>query len=255
MCKIYITTSVFGKREVLENGQEFYLPVIAKLGANGVEIREELMREEDISLKQLRTILEKENLECVYSSPAAIWREDEELNKEVINSTVLKAIELGAKIVKFSLGNCKITQSSMKELKKTIQELKVEENNLFFTVENDQTSCGGNLNKLRQFFKASEEYKLPIKMTFDVGNWNWTNENPVKAAEELSNYVAYIHFKHVELNDGKLNTLPLPEDLDAIWRTVLLKLPQNVMRAIEFPVVGEDFEKEISKYVKLLKEV
>lgn len=254
MKDVYITTSAFGQREVLKNGQVYYIPIIAAAGGRGVEIREELFRENDITLKKLGKIIEKENLECVYSAPVTLWNESGELDKVAIHSTVLKALQVGAKIVKFSLGNYKYSHSSMRELQNMIDELDIEDHNLLFTVENDQTGYGGNLNNLKQFFKACEEYKLPIKMAFDIGNWNWTKENPIKAAEALGKYVVYIHFKHVECNEGILNTLPLPEDLNANWRIVLSRLPQDVIRTIEFPVLGKDLRSETTKYVRLLTE-
>lgn len=255
MNPIYITTSAFGTKEVLDKGQKFYVPVIAEAGAKGVEIREELIKEDDISLDELSEIIKKEDLECVYSAPVTVWNENGELNKEVIYSTVAKAIKLRAKIVKFSLGNLNFSNPDIKVLKKITQELNLEKHNLKFTVENDQTSYGGNLNNLCEFFNLCDNYEVPISMTFDVGNWNWTKEDPIKAAKKLSKYVVYIHFKHVELRNEQLITLPLPEESDASWRNVMKNLPEDAIKAIEFPIAAENLKKETAKYVELLSKI
>lgn len=254
MKDVYITISAFGQGEVLRNGQEYYIPISAAAGVDGIEIREELIRENDITLEKLRKIIEKENLECAYSAPVTLWNKAGELDKVTIYSTVEKALQVGARIVKISLGNYRHSNLDMRTLKDIMDELNIKMQNLLFTIENDQTSYGGNLSNLKQFFRDCEEYGLPIKMTFDIGNWNWTNENPIEAAEALGKYVVYIHFKHVECGESMLNTLPLPEDLNAEWRNILSKLPQDVIRTIEFPILGEDLTDETSKYVKLLAE-
>ncbi|MBC2581890.1 sugar phosphate isomerase/epimerase [Clostridium sp. DJ247] len=250
---VYITTSAFGTKQVCDKGQQFYIPVIAKSGANGVEIREELITERDIPLGTLREVVKKERLECIYSAPVSLWKENGELNRELIWSVVSKAIELEAKIVKFSLGNFKDNVSNIEALQRVIGQLETEKYNLTLTIENDQTSYGGNLYNLHYFLKQCEKYNIPISMTFDVGNWNWTNEDPIEAAEKLSKYVVYIHFKHVDRDRTQLNTVPLPEAPNAIWRKVLAKLPQDALRAIEFPITGINLEEETIKYVTLLK--
>lgn len=253
MKSVYITTSAFGAKQVYDKGQQFYIPIIAKSGANGVEIREELMTERDIPLYTLRELVRREKLGCIYSAPVSLWKESGKLNKELICSVVSKAIELEAKIVKFSLGNFKDNISNIEALQRVIGQLEIEKYNLVLTVENDQTSCGGSLYNLHYFLKKCEEYNIPISMTFDVGNWKWTNEDPIKAAEILSKYVVYIHFKHVEVDKTQLNTVPLPESVNAIWRKVLTNLPQDALRAIEFPIIGMNLEEETTKHVALLK--
>jgi hypothetical protein len=67
-----------------------------------------------------------------------------------------------------------------------------------------------------------------------MGNWVYCGEDAMAVAELLSEYVVYIHCKHVELRVAELATLPLPRELDASWRELLRRLPSNALRAIEF---------------------
>jgi sugar phosphate isomerase/epimerase len=61
------------------------------------------------------------------------------------------------------------------------------------TVENDPTASGGTLQRLRSFFENCTRKGIPIRMTFDIGNWSWSGENVFEAAEALADYVVYLH--------------------------------------------------------------
>jgi hypothetical protein len=56
MNHVFVTTSAFGAEDVLKRGQAFYFPIIAKVGGNGVEVREELFSQKDNSLKELGSL-------------------------------------------------------------------------------------------------------------------------------------------------------------------------------------------------------
>lgn len=252
MNHVFITTSAFGVEEVLKRGQAFYFPIIAQSGGSGVEVRGELFSEKDSSLKELGRLIEQKNLKSVYSVPLTIWKENGELNEACIRSAVKGAIELGAIIVKFSLGRYIPLKSDVNSLKGLLLELGVEKHNLKVTAENDQTSYGGNVKNLCKFFHDCSFNEVPIKMTFDIGNWNWTREDSYKAALALGKYVIYIHCKHAKLSSNQWITLPLPNDINAKWREVLSALPQDVPKAIEFPIDDNDLEQVTHQYVQLL---
>lgn len=252
MNNVFISTSAFGSSVVLEKGQGFYFPIIAKAGASGVEVRRELFSENDSSLKELRILIEKEKLISVYSVPLPICKDDGELNEVDIKSAVKEAIELGSKFIKFSLGKFDPSKSSINNLKKLLVNLEIKKFDLHVTVENDQTMDGGNVHLLNRFLEECLSSAVSIGMTFDIGNWNWTNEDAYSAAVTLEKYVEYIHLKHVEVKHNKRVTLPLPIEQNSKWRDVLAVLPKGVPRTIEFPIEGEDLKQNASQYVQLL---
>lgn len=252
MSTVFITTSAYGSNEVLEKGQAYYFPIISKAGGKGVEIRGELYSEKDNSLLELGKLIKQNDLECIYSVTASIWKEDGELNEELIRLAITGAIELKAKIVKFCLGVYNLLKSDIDSLKKLLSELEIEKYNLQVTVENDQTSYGGNIKSLQKFLDDCFESGISIGMTFDIGNWNWSGENANEAAEALGKYVVYVHCKHAERNSNQWVTLPVPNDENAQWRNLISVLPQDIPRAIEFPIYSENLQEETKKYVQRL---
>lgn len=252
MNNVFITTSAFGAEAVLEKGQGFYFPIIAGGGAKGVEVRKELFSEKDISLAELRKKIEKGKLICVYSVPLTIWKSDGNLNEKHIILAIREATELGAKFVKFSLGEFNSLKNNIKDLKQLLVKLDIKKNHLQITVENDQTRLGGNVQILNEFLKECLSNGVPIGMTFDIGNWKCTGEDAYGAALILSKYVVYIHCKHVEFKLNQCRTLPLPQESGSEWRRILSILPQDVPLAIEFPISGQSLEQLTNEYVQLL---
>jgi 2-dehydro-3-deoxygluconokinase len=188
----------------------------------------------------------------VYSVPLNIWKENGELNEQVIRTAINRAVELGAKFVKLSLGGYDPLKSNVNGLKELLLELDIENQKLQVTVENDQTCFGGNVRNLYEFLEQCSVNGVPVGMTFDIGNWSWTGEDAYKAAETLGKYVVYIHCKHAEFNSSEWITLPLPSGENSKWRDILSILPKDVPRAIEFPIHGENLEQVTGEYVKLL---
>jgi sugar phosphate isomerase/epimerase len=252
MHSVIVTTSAFGAIEVQNKGQENYVSLIANAGGDGIEIRQELFTKEQPNLANLRTLIERRELLTVYSSPVEIWRANGELNESALKRILQEGIELGAFMVKTSLGNFQPGKSDLLLLKKLLLESNMVAMGLTFTVENDQTKHGGNLSVLLSFLSSCKELAVPVRMTFDIGNWHWSGEDALRAARSLSEYVVYVHCKHVHLLNGKWVTFPLPLEEEASWRDLLAIFPDDTMRGIEFPLTGEDVEETTSHYVKLL---
>ena len=255
MNNVFITTSAFGSETVLQKGQGYYFPIIANAGATGVEVRRELFSEKDSSLRKLGKLIEEKELISVYSVPLTIWKHNGELNENHIKLAVKEAIELGAKFVKFSLGEFNSLKSQTKDLKKVLVELDIEKHDLQVTVENDQTKCGGSVKSLNEFLEDCLSKGVSMGMTFDIGNWKWTGEDAYGAAVILAKYVVYIHCKNAEFKNNEWITLPLPREDNSKWRDILSILPQDVPRAIEFPIHGENLEQVTNEYVQLLASV
>ena len=76
---------------------------------------------------------------------------------------------------------------------------------------------------LRRFFENCTRKGIPVRMTFDIGNWSWSDENVFEAAKALADYVVYLHCKKVE--DRSARTGPISDDAKAAWRHVLAGVP------------------------------
>jgi sugar phosphate isomerase/epimerase len=252
MKTVVVTMNSFQTDKVQQSGQGEYVNLIAQAGAQGAEIRRELFTDQPLPLKKLQEQLEAAKLFSVYSAPVDLYNEAGELDVESITTIVLEAVTLGSEIVKFSLGQYKADSSKIQDLKKLLHSLEIENHNLQVTIENDQTMHGGNLERIYQFLKEAAKHDVPVKMTFDIGNWLFTGEEVWAAAKRLSPYVVYVHFKHVERNEKELVTLPLPEAESADWRKLLTLFSDQLPCAIEFPLRGEDLQQTTKHYTLLL---
>ncbi len=108
-------------------------------------------------------------------------------------------------------------------------------------MENDQTLHGGRIEPMQRFFSEVERLGLPVKMTFDIGNWQWQDQSALTAARLLGRHVDYLHCKAVARRpDGKLVALP-PGATDLhLWEQLLKHMTQGITRAVEFPLQGDD---------------
>ena len=111
--------------------------------------------------------------------------------------------------------------------------------NIELVIENDQTVTAGTVPALQAFFAAADAHGLRLGMTFDMGNWHWTGECPLQAAEAFASRVVYVHCKGVQRLPTKWVAVPLAESA-APWRAVLRALPATVPWAIEYPLMGDD---------------
>ena len=118
-------------------------------------------------------------------------------------------------------------------------------------VENDQTVCG-RLPPMQRFNAACHTQKLPVQLTFDMGNWLWVGDTPEAAAEQLAPSVGYIHVKAAVAHRDSYRAIP-PDQADARWLQLLNQLPIDVPRGIEFPLEGDDLTKVTRRYVELLR--
>lgn len=247
MRKIVIPLNAFNSKEVLEKGQGFFVPMISRAGANGIEIRRELLTKHDYPLTQLKTIIIDSCLFLVYSAPNPLWKADGVLNSEELNSVIQEAKELGASLIKVPLGHYEPSYSNIRDME---QLLKESETNIKLLVENDQTPYGGTIHPLSCFFQNVHKNKLSIHMTFDIGNWKYCGENVVEALRQLYPFIRYIHLKHVERHGESWETLPLPMEKSAEWKGILAALPQDLPVALEFPIENVQL---IQRYIRILQ--
>lgn len=79
---VSISLSSYGADLVRSRGQASFLPLLAMAGAQRVELREELFAGPP-DTEALTAAIQLQGLECVFSSPLELWREDGQLNPEL----------------------------------------------------------------------------------------------------------------------------------------------------------------------------
>ncbi len=245
--EIIVVTSAYGTEKVRQlGGQAALLPLIANAGADGVEIRRELLSPQELDdLPVLAQALEQHQLRAVYSAPEALFTPQHTLNPN-LSAFLAEARILRASRLKLSLGHYQ-PGFDFTELKIALGQYPTQ-----LMVENDQTADCGILSQLFAFFHAVAENPLPVGMTFDMANWHWVGQDAFTAAAKLARHVGYIHVKAATQGPRGWRAIAL-DDTDGSWRDLLARLPQDVPRGIEFPLQGDNLEAITRHYVDLLR--
>ena len=239
---IIVVTAAYGHTQIAAlGGQIALLPIIQQAGADGVEIRRELLDD-----AALAGAIAEHQLHASYSVPDTLFCDGGEINPRITHY-VEEARQLNAQRLKVALGDF-----SGLLPRETLQAL-LADLPFQLTVENDQTKHGG-LAPSVAFFTAVREADLPISMTFDMGNWCWTGEDADQAAEQLAAQVGYVHVKAAVPHQDSFRAIALDE-ADDHWRTLLQQLPARAPRGIEFPLEGNDLTAVTRHYVSLLRNV
>jgi sugar phosphate isomerase/epimerase len=233
--QIIVSLSSFGASSVRLHGQRRYVELCAAAGADGVEIRGELLEDPARELPQLASCLDDSGLHAVFSSPAMLWDRAGALDRGALEQGLDAAVALRASVLKMSIGGYgHESRWSMSELHDVLAGRAVE-----LLIENDQTPRAGSVPSLQRFFEASDKAGVHLGMTFDMGNWHWVGESSLQAADIFAPRVRYVHCKGVQRQPGRWVAVPLPESA-APWRAVLRAMPGLAPRAIEYPLVGDD---------------
>lgn len=230
MFSLLISLSSFGAAQVGRYGQRWCADVAAEAGADGVEVRGELLRDPTAELVALR------GRATVYSSPDGLFAADGTLDAEALAEGLRRAGALQAPKLKMAIGGFDIARSRP-GLEMLRQRLAAQ--TVALVIENDQTERAGTLDALQRFFAAQHEAGLDLGMTFDIGNWHWLGECPLEAARAFAPQVRYVHCKGVQRRPDRWVAVP-PAESSAPWRAVLRALPADVPHAIEYPLVGDD---------------
>ena len=233
MNTILISLSSFGAAEVRRHGQLWFAQLAKEAGADGFEVRGELLREGEAELAAIASALP--DMARVYSSPDGLWALDGSLNRDALHRGISAARALEAPRLKMSIGGyAPASVSDLSEVARLIAEAALE-----LVIENDQTDTAGTLGALVPFFEALDAHGMPLGMTFDIGNWHWTGECPLLAAKALAHRVRYVHCKGVQRQPKRWVAVPLAESA-APWRAILRTQPANQPWAIEYPLMGDD---------------
>jgi len=232
---VLISLGAFGATEVRRHGQLYFTRLAHAAGADGVEVRGELLSDPGAELPALAAAIRELGLAVVYSSPAGLWRDDGALDEAALREALQFAAVLEAPRFKMSIGGYGAeSAATLATLAGHLQEAGRE-----LVIENDQTETAGTVPALQRFFGDCAAAGLSLGMTFDLGNWHYTGECPMAAAEAFAPQVRYVHCKGVQRQPHQWVAVPLAHSL-APWRTLLRRLPGDQPWAIEFPLVGDD---------------
>ena len=233
---ILISLSAFGASEVKHHGQLGFAKLAAAAGADGVEVRAELLRDTNNPGDELADIAQAlPDLQRVYSSPEPLCCASGSLDIAALEQALAGTRQLQSQRLKMSLGcTHRFSTADWEVLAERLSAFSIE-----LLVENDQTEGGGTLGELRRFFAAAQAHGLNLGMTFDIGNWHWAGECPQEAAHALSANTRYVHTKGVQRQPQRWVAVPINESA-APWRTILRTLPTGLPWAIEYPLCGED---------------
>jgi hypothetical protein len=242
---VSISLSSYGAELVRQRGQGSFIDVLANAGANRIEWREELLTREDPAL--LAQATQAQGLQSIYSSPTELWLAGQAQPNPELITALQQADVFGSKWLKVSLGYFTDT-NDLQALAERLKHSPVQ-----LLVENDQTLHGGRIEPFQRFFAAVEQHNLPIKMTFDIGNWQWQDQSAASAARLLGRHVGYVHCKAVARRaDGKLVAVPPAVSDLHLWEQLLRHMAQGVMRAAEYPLQGDDLVQLTTEHVAAL---
>ena len=245
---ILISLSSFGAAEVRRHGQCWFVALAEQAGADGVEVRGELLHDAAAELPAMAEAAQA--LQRVYSSPQGLWSDGGALDRDALDSGLRAAALLAAPRLKMAIGGwCAASVPSMRALHDRLADTPVE-----LVIENDQTATAGTLTAMTRFFDAVQAQGLDLGMTFDIGNWHWTGECPLQAAAALAPQVRYVHCKGVQRQPQRWVAVPLAESA-APWRAVLRALPLGVPWAIEYPLAGDDLIAVTRQQVQQLRAI
>lgn len=235
MQQVLISLSSFGAAEVRRHGQLYFAQLAREAGADGFEVRGELLVDPAAELPALAKAACDSGSAVVYSSPEGLWAADGSLDEAALQRGLDCAGTLGAPRLKMSIGGFgRESAGTLAQLARVLDAGRTE-----LVIENDQTVAAGTLPALQAFFAAAERSGLSLGMTFDMGNWHWTGECALEAARACGARVRYVHCKGVQRQPGKWVAAPLAESA-APWRAILRRMPAGMPWAIEYPLVGDD---------------
>jgi sugar phosphate isomerase/epimerase len=232
---VLISLSAFGAAEVRRHGQLWFARLSYAAGADGVEVRSELVVDAATELPAIAQAARVAHKSVVYSSADGLWWPDGRLDQSALDHALEATHVLGATRLKMSIGGFNAVSVDTFALLQT----RLLDTHAELLIENDQTPGAGTLTALQDFFESANSHGMFPGMTFDIGNWHWNGECPMQAAGALASQVRYVHCKGVQRQATRWVAVPLVDSC-APWRAVLRVLPADVPWAIEYPLTGED---------------
>ncbi|MEO8013327.1 MAG: glutamine ABC transporter ATP-binding protein [Polaromonas sp.] len=233
MNPVLISLSSFGSSEVKRHGHLLFARLALQARADGFEVRSELLRNAEAELAALGEALP--SALRVYSSHEGLWDTEGGLNEAALDRGLTHLRTLGSSKLKMSIRRYQSSSSqTLNQLRTALLGANIE-----LVIENDQTPGAGTLVPLQEFFAAADSAGVKLGLTFDIGNWHWTGECPLKAAAVLAPRVCCVHCKGVQRRAQRWFAVPVVGSA-APWRAILRTQPVNQPWAIEYPLAGEN---------------
>lgn len=232
---VYVSLTSFGAAEVRRHGQAWFARLCHAAGADGIEIRGELLQGGAAELAELAEIVADTGMACVYSCPLGLWDDAARFDADALRDALACAQSLGAGTLKMPIGRFAAGDAAGWAALSGV----LATSPIPLLVENDQRECSGSQPALQAFFHEADGLGLPLGLTFDVGNWHWVGESSLAMAQVFRDRVRYIHCKGVYRRPDKWVAVPMEGSI-VPWRTLLRALPAQAPRAIEHPLVGDD---------------
>jgi sugar phosphate isomerase/epimerase len=240
---LIINTLVYEKEVQAGTKQLDLVDRIAKLGADGIELRREYFKNVDQEINEIAPAIKKAGLIVNYSVPDTIFDDKGNFNTG-LGKYYQEAKKLGAQKIKFSTGNFYKYRGDLAD---DLAPLPLSD--IQTTIENDQTPIGGNPDTVYDFLTVTRKAGFnSLSSTLDLGNLAFTGFDPNLSAKKLAPFVSYIHLKNPMLTpDGKMqNTESLDRGMFN-WRSVMQYLPKDAQCAFEFTMPNDQAIKEEMK--------
>lgn len=240
---IYITASALTTSSV---SLDDAVRIAAAAGADGFELRSELLPAPtaglDASTRQL--LVQSFHGHLHFSTPVALFPEMT-FNRPAVEAALATASLLDCALVKFAPGILPDPNSpEAGSLTAVLREWNERAPSLQITLENDQTPASGDPAQWARFLGGIRRQGARLGMTFDLGNWTCVGVDVEAAARLLAPHVVYIHAKAVARVGDQWASRPI-RPASTMYPPLVL-LPQEVARAIEFPVGGSTADGVVS---------
>lgn len=235
---VFICSCAYGAEFVKHHGHRLSADIAARAGANGLEVRQELLTPKDFPLDALGQYIHDAQLACSFSSTVAIWQFDR-CNVEPLLEALTMAEQLGAQLLKVVVGALP-SDPAAPEAQLTPLARRLDESPVRLVIENGQAPEGGDIHVMARVLELFDDANIDVGLTFDTGNWQWIGEDATDAARALGKRVDYVHCKSVEtVGDHLQACLPHAPHL-AAWSSLWTSFRPRIPRAIEFPLTPTD---------------
>lgn len=218
---------------------------VAKLGADGIEVRREYFKDLDAELPDVAKRAKDHGLIVNYSVPDVVFLESGEVNPKLAQYFE-EGKTLGLSKIKFNTG---YFANFKGDLAAELGKFPIDQ--IEMNVENDQTPISGTVDAISTFLSAAYDKGLTqLGYVYDLGNWAFTHGDAVESAKSLSKFTHYIHLKNAIDNNGELTT---SDDLNTgmfDWKNIISYLPGDVQFALEYPMATDQ---QISDQIKLFR--
>jgi sugar phosphate isomerase/epimerase len=224
-----------GKMSVLD-----LAPIAVRYGAQGVEYRDIYWKDKAKELPAVRDQAAKMKLVVTYTTTSTLYGTDPKKQAQLL-ADIDDTQALGAPLLRVNLGVRPAAGfealDQREAAKKAIEH--ASRLGVKLALENNSAAPGEQLSDIKA---TLEEFNSPVLNTnIDFANYAATNQDPLKAIQELAPWIIYVHAKDAEKKEKGWKTtylgggkLPVKEILTALDKT-----GRPFLLCFEFPGAGD----------------